>query len=97
MRHEFNPPRYTWTASTAEEAKNALQAAANLIDAHRAAADLIDAHLATLAPGNSPQRYKAKESTPVSLTVSLDLYDLIEQINTKHTLDSLDFTFGGQR
>lgn len=87
MRYEFNPPRYTWTASTAEEAKNTLQAAANLIDAH----------LATLVPGNSLQRYKAKESTPVSLTVSLDLYDLIEQINTKHTLDSLDFTFGGQR
>lgn len=87
MRYEFNPPRYTWTASTAEEAKNTLQAAA----------DLIDAHLATLVPGNSLQRYKAKESTPVSLTVSLDLDDLIEQINTKRTLDSLDFPLEEQR
>ncbi|GAA2629754.1 hypothetical protein [Streptomyces axinellae] len=84
MEQEFNPPRYTWTASTAEEAKNTLMAAI----------DLMDAHLATLVPGNSMKRHKVKESTPVALTVSMDLSGLIEQINTKRTLDSLEASLG---
>ncbi|MFF9559278.1 hypothetical protein ACF1DY_26105 [Streptomyces albus] len=83
MRHEFNPPRYTWTASTAEEARNTLGAVI----------DLIEAHLATLVPTGGADMVRTATTAPVSLTVSLDLDDLIERINTKRTVGSL----GGYR
>ncbi|MDF4254630.1 hypothetical protein [Streptomyces sp. WMMB303] len=84
MRQEFEPPHYTWSASTAEEAKTTL----------RAAADLIDAHLATLVPGDRLQRHQAKASTPLTLTVSMDLSGLIEKINTQRTIDGLEASLG---
>ncbi|MFG7940976.1 MULTISPECIES: hypothetical protein [Streptomyces] len=87
MPHEFTPPRYTWTASTAEEADNTL----------RAVIELLDAHLATLVPGGGVDKHRASKTAPVSLTVSLDLSNLIEQINKKRISDSLNSSVGEYR
>ncbi|WP_326806675.1 hypothetical protein OHB04_02455 [Streptomyces sp. NBC_01775] len=82
--HEFNPPRYTWTATTAREADNVLQAVQ----------DLIAAHLATLVPRGGGEKLQTAKTAPVTLTVSLDLSGLIEQINTQRAAAGLAVSLG---
>ncbi|WP_149563188.1 hypothetical protein [Streptomyces cacaoi] len=80
MHQEFNPPHYTWTASNAKEAENILSAAR----------DLLDAHLKTLVPNDAMERHDAQRTAPVALTVSMNLSGLLEQINTKRTIDNME-------
>jgi hypothetical protein len=84
MKQEFNPPRYTWTAATAQEAKNVTQAVE----------DLIGAHMTTLSPGDGMDRHRAAKAAPVTLTVTLDLSGLVEQINTHRTIADLEASLG---
>jgi len=76
----FDPPRYEWHAQTAEEAKNILEAAR----------DMIDAHINTLVPQGGADRVEARRVTPVPLLVSLDLSGAVARINDQRTLHSLD-------
>lgn len=84
MEQDFNPPRYTWTASTAEEANNTLQAAE----------ELIKAHMRTLIPTGGMNLLTAAKDAPVTLTVTLDLSGLVEQINTQRTIAGLEASLG---
>ena len=84
MEQHFTPPRYTWTATTAREAEDILDAAKKLISSH----------MTTLVPGDTRHRWKVEQSAPVALTVSLDLSSLIEQINDRRTLDGLESILG---
>ncbi|MFE4867700.1 hypothetical protein [Streptomyces sp. NPDC056682] len=67
----FNPPRYEWTSSNAQEALNILEAAEKLIESH----------LVTLAPGNGLVRMEQRRRTPLPLTLSIDLTSLVDAIN----------------
>lgn len=67
----FNPPRYEWTATNAQEALNILSAAEQLIDSH----------LVSLAPGDNLVRQEQRRRTPLPLTLSLDLTSLVTSIN----------------
>lgn len=86
MPSYIEPPRYTWTATTVEEALAAL----------RAARKLLEAHLETLAPTSPIGQDKAARSTGTDLTIRLDLGPLIQAINAAAmeempwTPDSLD-------
>lgn len=79
MPKQFDPPRYEWTATTAEEAKNILAAVR----------DLIDAHISTLAPEGPMERAEARRITPARLVVSLDLSGAVDRINDQRELDRL--------
>lgn len=84
MEQEFNPPRYTWTASTVQEAKAILNAAR----------DLVDAHMSTLVPGDVGDRWDAEKGAPTALSISLDLSGLVEQINTRRTIADMEASLG---
>ncbi|MDX3165867.1 MULTISPECIES: hypothetical protein [Streptomyces] len=71
------PPAYEWTATTAMEAENVLEAAKNLIDAH----------LKTLVPGDPFIKADTRRNTPIKLRISLDLGPVIEAINESRQLD----------
>ncbi|MFK8844703.1 hypothetical protein [Streptomyces sp. Ac-502] len=73
----FDPPRYTWTATTARQASVVLQAAA----------DLLDAHIGTLrlSVPDGESRAETERRTPVRLEVSLDLSTAAECINAART------------
>jgi hypothetical protein len=77
---QFDPPRYEWTATTASEAINALQAAR----------DLIDSHMRTLTPGNSLEVTRKARTSPTRLHLSLDLSGLVELINDQHTVKAME-------
>ncbi|MDR3082124.1 MAG: hypothetical protein LBV60_14570 [Streptomyces sp.] len=72
----FNPPRYEWTSSNAQEALNILEAAQ----------DLITSHLVTLAPGDNLVRAEQRRRTPLPLSLSVDLTSLVASINEVATL-----------
>mgnify|MGYP001562515827 CR=1 FL=1 len=67
----ISPPCYEFTASTAQEAKNLLQAAQNLLDAH----------MVMLAPGDGMVRHDLLKRTPVALTIHLDLTQVVGTAN----------------
>jgi len=71
MSSQINPPEYTWTAETAEEALSVLDSATKLVRAH----------LATLAPDAGLTMFKVERSARLDLAIRLDLGPLIDQIN----------------
>lgn len=77
---QFTPPRYEWTATTAAEALNALEAAR----------DLIQSHMKTLRPGGAVEAMRKSRTSPTSLRLSLDLSGLIELINDQHAVKAME-------
>lgn len=75
---QFDPPRYAWSASTVREAKEYLEAATRMIEAH----------MASLAPGSQGVMQRERE-TPIGLTLRLDLAPIVERINDKRTVEAL--------
>lgn len=65
---------HTWTATTAQEALNILDAARKLIEAHMLA----------LVPGDSADRWKAQQNVPVHLHVTVDDTALGEMVTARH-------------
>ncbi|MFH8581722.1 hypothetical protein [Streptomyces zaomyceticus] len=65
---------HTWTATTAQEALNILDAARKTIEAHMLA----------LVPGDSSDRWKAQQDAPVHLTIALDDIALSEMVTARH-------------
>lgn len=71
MSNRFDPPAYTWTATTTSEAMQALEAARVMIDSH----------LQTLHPEQGSKFERTDNHDPVSLTLWLDLSGLVAAIN----------------
>jgi len=73
-----NAHRYEFTATTAQEAHNLLEAAQQLLDAH----------LKLLAPGAPYINSELRERTPVHLAITLDLADANEVATLNQSLRS---------
>lgn len=76
----FDPPRYTWSAATAREALSALEAAR----------DLVETHLLSLEPQDAVKRSQESRTAPAALTVTLDLSGLVQLINDRAAVRSLE-------
>ncbi|MFG3429583.1 hypothetical protein [Streptomyces californicus] len=78
---EISPPKYEWSARTAQEAETSLEAARHLIDAH----------LKTLAPGDAFIKGATRRMSPIVLRISLDLGPMVEVINeSRHLKEQSD-------
>ena len=77
---QFDPPRYEWTAATAREALNALDAAR----------DLIESHLKTLEPDGAAAVLRASRAAPTILAMHLDLSELVQLVNDQHTVRAME-------
>ncbi|MFJ1662333.1 hypothetical protein [Streptomyces anthocyanicus] len=73
---DISPPKYEWSARTAQEAENSLEAARHLIDAH----------LKTLVPGDAFIKGDTRRTSPLVLRISLDLGPMVEAINESRQL-----------
>lgn len=78
--HRFDPPRYEWKADNAREAENLLNAAIGMIDAY----------IATLAPEGGPATFDAQRTTPVSVTISLDLSGATARVNDQRVPEGIE-------
>ncbi|MFC9736078.1 hypothetical protein ACFWG5_34465 [Streptomyces hydrogenans] len=66
---------HTWTATTAQEALDILDAARKLIEAGMLA----------LTPGDGAERWKAQQTAPIRLSITVDETALGEMVNARHT------------
>lgn len=87
----FAPPHYEWTATTAREALNILEAAR----------DLINSHMKTLCPEGGLSQRREESTTPTEMRLTLDLSGIVQLINDRTAIkdieSAMDLTRGGDR